>query len=159
MLLVMAHSKLKPANIMAMFKKDKPMDKDILFNCWFILFKERPTFLNKWATFVVKDFWNGWYIIYVMNVYGQVSKKVLCGYRKSHSRQHTLFQMLHLLQSELKNFRNFTGWHFCWIFFLIKLQPFRWLKRDFNTGGFLWNLGNSLEDLLYRSLKVAAFRK
>ena len=44
---------------MAMFKKDKPMDKDILFNCWFILFKERPTFLNKWATFVVKGFWNG----------------------------------------------------------------------------------------------------
>ena len=43
----MAHSKLKAANIMAMFKKDKPMDKDILFNCWFILFKERPTFLNK----------------------------------------------------------------------------------------------------------------
>ena len=73
----MAHSKLKSANIMAMFKKDKPMDKDVLFNCWFILFKERPTLLNKWASFVVKGFWNGWYIIYVVNVYGQVSKKVV----------------------------------------------------------------------------------
>ena len=76
---VMAHShkSLKSSNIMAMFRKDKSMDKDVLFNYWFILFKERPTFLNRWATFVVKGFWNGWYMIYIVNVYGQVCEKVI----------------------------------------------------------------------------------
>ena len=41
----------------------------------------------------------------------------------------------------LKNFAMFTGNHLCWNFFLIKLQPWRpatLLKRDSNTGAFLW---------------------
>ena len=44
-----------------------------------------------------------------------------------------------------KNFANFTGKHLCWSLFLIKLQDFRaetLLKRDSNTGVFLWNLRN-----------------
>ena len=44
-----------------------------------------------------------------------------------------------------KNFANFTGKHLCWSLFLIKLQAFRpaaFLKRDSNTGVFLWSLRN-----------------
>ena len=45
----------------------------------------------------------------------------------------------------LKHLANFIGNHLCWSFFLIKLQFFRaatLLKRDSNTGIFLWNLQN-----------------
>ena len=44
----------------------------------------------------------------------------------------------------LKNFANFTGKHLCWSLFLIKLQDLSYrptlLKKDFNTGVFLWKL-------------------
>ena len=46
----------------------------------------------------------------------------------------------------LKNFANFTGEHLCWSLFFIKLQawtPAALLKRDSNTGVFLWNLQDS----------------
>ena len=46
----------------------------------------------------------------------------------------------------LKNFTLFTGKHLCWSLFLIKLQSFSpstLLKRDSNTGVFLWILWNS----------------
>ena len=42
----------------------------------------------------------------------------------------------------LKKFPSFTGTHLCWSFFLIKpqaLRPATLLKRDSNTGVFLWN--------------------
>ena len=44
-----------------------------------------------------------------------------------------------------KNFANFKGKHLCWSLFLIKLQawtPAALLKRDPNTGAFLWNFQN-----------------
>ena len=43
----------------------------------------------------------------------------------------------------LKNLWNFTGKNLCWSLFLIKLQTFRpvtLLRRDSNTGFFVWNL-------------------
>ena len=45
--------------------------------------------------------------------------------------------------SVLKRFANFTGKHLCWSLFLIKLQALRpatLLKKDSNTGVYLWNL-------------------
>ena len=45
----------------------------------------------------------------------------------------------------LKKFANFTGKHLCWSLFLIKFQVFRpatLIKRDCNTGVFLWKLWN-----------------
>ena len=47
--------------------------------------------------------------------------------------------------SVLKNFAIFTGKHLCWSLFLRKLQvlkPASLLKRDSNTGVFLWILRN-----------------
>ena len=44
-----------------------------------------------------------------------------------------------------KNFTKFTGEHLCWSLFLKRLQawkPATLLKRDSNTGVFLWNLRN-----------------
>ena len=50
----------------------------------------------------------------------------------------------------LKNFAIFTGKHLCWSHFLTKLQgwkPAIFLKRDSNTGVFLWKLRNFSEHL------------
>ena len=44
----------------------------------------------------------------------------------------------------LWNLAIFTGKHFCWSLFLMKLQAFRQHERDSNTGVFLWILRNSL---------------
>ena len=60
----------------------------------------------------------------------------------------------------LKNFANFTGKHLFWILFLIKLQAFKpaaLLKRDSNTGVFLWNLRNFSEQLFYGTPPMTAF--
>ena len=60
----------------------------------------------------------------------------------------------------LKNFANFTGKYLCRNLFLIKLQVWRHatlLRRDFNTGVFLWYLRNFLERLYYRTPPVATF--
>ena len=59
----------------------------------------------------------------------------------------------------LKNFSNFIGKHQCWSIFLTKLQAWRpatLLKRDPNTGVFLWNLQYFKEHLFYRTPPVAA---
>ena len=58
-----------------------------------------------------------------------------------------------------KNFRNFTGKHLCWNLFLIKLLAFRpsnLLKKDSNTGFFLWNLQNFPERLFSEHLWTIA---
>ena len=50
----------------------------------------------------------------------------------------------------LKKFAIFAGKHLCWSYFLIKLQAWRsaiLLKRDSNTGFFLWILLNFEEHL------------
>ena len=50
----------------------------------------------------------------------------------------------------LKNFTSFTGKQLCWNLFLINLEVFRpaaLLKRDSNTGVFLWNSWNFQEHL------------
>ena len=63
---------------------------------------------------------------------------------------HLLSVWVRLLQKQvffkmgdvLKYFANFVRTHSCWSLFLIKLQasrPATLLKRDFNTGAFLWN--------------------
>ena len=54
----------------------------------------------------------------------------------------------------LKNLRNFKGKHLYWSLFLIKLQTFRpaaSLRRDSNTGFFLWNFWNFSEHLFWRT--------
>ena len=54
----------------------------------------------------------------------------------------TCLQMVFKI-SVLKNFANFPLKHLCWSFFLIKLQPWglaTLLKRNSNTGAFLWLL-------------------
>ena len=53
----------------------------------------------------------------------------------------------------LKNFAIFTGKHLCWSVFFIKWQnfsPATLLKRDSNTGLFLWVLRNFKEHLFWR---------
>ena len=60
----------------------------------------------------------------------------------------------------LKNFANYTGKHLHWSLFLIKLlawRPVTLLKKDSNTGVFLWNLRNLWEHLFYRTLLVVDF--
>ena len=52
---------------------------------------------------------------------------------------------LSIKKGVLKHLRNFTGKHLYWSLFLIYLQTFRpatLLRRDTNTGFFLWNLRN-----------------
>ena len=44
-----------------------------------------------------------------------------------------------------KNFANFTGKHLCWS------RPVVFLKRDSNTGIFLWNLLNFKNNFFYRT--------
>ena len=54
----------------------------------------------------------------------------------------------------LKNFAIFAGKHLCRSVFLIKLQAFKsttLLKRDSNTGVFLWILRNFQEHLFYKT--------
>ena len=55
--------------------------------------------------------------------------------------------------------KNFTGKHLRWSLFSIKLQALRpaiLLKRDFNTGVFLWNLEIFKNTFSYRRPPVAA---
>ena len=60
----------------------------------------------------------------------------------------------------LKNFANFIRKQQCWSLFLIKLQAWRpatLLKRDSNTGVFLWNLWNFLEHLFLQNASSGCF--
>ena len=60
----------------------------------------------------------------------------------------------------LKNFAIFTGKHSYWSFFFIKLQvirPAALLKRDSNTGVFLWILQNFSEQLLLQNISSCCF--
>ena len=62
----------------------------------------------------------------------------ICVVRKKHP-------LLEIQIGILKNFTTFTGKHMCWSLFLIKLQgysPETLLKRNSNTGVFLWILQN-----------------
>ena len=54
----------------------------------------------------------------------------------------------------LEKFTNFTRKHLCWSLFLINL-----LKRDSNTGVFLWNLKIVLEDLFCRTSVNGCFSR
>ena len=59
----------------------------------------------------------------------------------------------------VKIFENLVVKHLCWSLFLIKLEAWMsavLLKRDSNTGVFLWNMRNFEEHLFYRTLPVAA---
>ena len=54
----------------------------------------------------------------------------------------------------VKNFTNFIGKLLCWSLFLIKLQiqrPEALLKRDSNTGVFLWNLRTFCEIYFWKN--------
>ena len=67
--------------------------------------------------------------------------------RSSHRR-------FYIREALLTNFPIFTGKHLSWSLFLIKLQSFRsatLLKRDPNTGVFLWVLQNFSEHLFWRT--------
>ena len=60
----------------------------------------------------------------------------------------------------LKNFAIFPGKHLWRSYFLIKLQAWRsaiLLKRDSNTGVFLWILWNSYEHLFWRTSANCCF--
>ena len=56
----------------------------------------------------------------------------------------------------LKNFSSFTEKHLFWSLFWIELSPTTLLKRDSNTGVFLWILQHFKNSLFYRTLFVAA---
>ena len=56
----------------------------------------------------------------------------------------------------LKNFSSFTEKHLFWSLFWIELSPATLLKRDSNTGVFLWILQHFKNSLFYRTLSVAA---
>ena len=63
-------------------------------------------------------------------------------------QQHSCSQMF-FKTGVPKRFAIFTGKHLCWCLLLIKLQVRRLailLKRDFNTGAFLWILWNFEEE-------------
>ena len=76
------------------------------------------------------------------------------GYRNVSIRflvSYLVFDLLYWAQNQplkinvLKNFAIFTGKHFCWSLFLIKLQAWRLatiLKRESDTGLFMWILRN-----------------
>ena len=57
----------------------------------------------------------------------------------------------------LKNFANFTGKHLRWSLSLIKLRPATLLKRDSNTGVFLWNFKHFSEHLSRRTSASSCF--
>ena len=60
----------------------------------------------------------------------------------------------------IKNFANSKGKHLCWSLCLIKLQvsrPAFLSKRDSNTGAFLWNLQNLLENLFLKNTSSGCF--
>ena len=62
----------------------------------------------------------------------------------------------------LKNFINFIGKYIYWNLFLIKLQAWRpatLLKRDSNTGVFLWNLQNFSEHFFLQNISGGCFCK
>ena len=59
----------------------------------------------------------------------------------------------------LKNFAIFTGKYLCWSFLLIKLQAFRLVIRDFNTGVFLWILQSLYKQHFFIEHLVADSRK
>ena len=63
-------------------------------------------------------------------------------------------------QMFLKIFGNFTGEHLCWSLFLVKLQGWRpatLLKRNTNTGTFVWNLWNLQERLFSQNISDGCF--
>ena len=60
----------------------------------------------------------------------------------------------------LKNFAIFTEKHLCYCLFLTILQASRptvFLKRDFNTGVFMWILQNCFEQLLLQNTLGGCF--
>ena len=60
----------------------------------------------------------------------------------------------------LKNFAKFTRKHLCWSLFLIKLQAFKpvyLLKKDSNTGAFLWKLRIFKEHLFWSTSAIDFF--
>ena len=62
----------------------------------------------------------------------------------------------------LKNFGNFTGKHLCWSLFLIKFQAWMsaiLLKRDSNSGVFLWSLRNFLRTTFLQNTSSGSFCK
>ena len=70
-----------------------------------------------------------------------------------YSFRSSLSQMF-LKMGVLKSFAIFTWKYLFWSIFLIKLEAFRspaLLKRDSNTGIFLWILQNFYEQLFYRT--------
>ena len=61
----------------------------------------------------------------------------------------------------LKDFGDFTGKNLCWSLFLIKLQAWRpstLLRRDCNTGIFLWISKIFRNTFFYRTPPVATFK-
>ena len=78
---------------------------------------------------------------YFMNVFGSVKASlVLIKNRCRSSRSQMFFKSSHLRcfikKAALKNFPTFTGKHFCWGLFLIKLQAF--MCFPMNIAKFLW---------------------
>ena len=78
-----------------------------------------------------------------LDIFKNVVVYIECSlYRSSRSQM--------FFKTGLKNFANFTGKHLYWSLFLIKLEALRpstLLKRDSNTGVFLFNLRNFLKHL------------
>ena len=84
-------------------------------------------------------------------------------YHTTNSTLFGMFRNIHRRSSVKKivpkNFAIFTGKHLCWSLFLINLQAFRstaLLKRDSNTGVFLWILRNFKNTYLEEHLRTVA---
>ena len=82
-----------------------------------------------------------WQVLVIIHIYRYNSeyKLIRCENHKSSQWRWSV------KEGSYKNFAKFTGKHLYWSLFLIKLQTFRsttLLKRDSNTGVFLWNLQN-----------------
>ena len=78
--------------------------------------------------------------------------------RMSSSKEAATIGVL-LKKGVFKDLVNFTGKHLCWSLFLIKLQawtPATLLKRDSNTGVFLWSLLHFQEQLFWRTQLLTA---
>ena len=73
--------------------------------------------------------------------------------------KHLCWSLMFLNIGVLENFVNFAWKHLCWSLFLIKLVAFNFIKRDSNTGVFLWNLLSFYEHLFCRTTPVVASGK
>ena len=111
----------------------------------FVFYFLQSVFLKIWTPFGLINLWRNSERMFgeLLEIYVTIVSQVSLNFdlvkdRSSHRR-------CSVKKRVLNNFAYFTAKHPCWSLFLTKLQAFRpatLLKRDSNTGVFLWNLRN-----------------